>query len=91
MLQDKDRIFTNLYGLHDWGLKGALARGVWGPLGVWIFDDSPGSEALIDYALFAGPRATPPAIGNDRVDLLKGHDLTEDLWAVPVPALERDT
>ena len=23
MLGDKDRIFTNLYGLHDWGLKGA--------------------------------------------------------------------
>ncbi|OYW61500.1 MAG: NADH-quinone oxidoreductase subunit F [Azorhizobium sp. 32-67-21] len=29
MLQDKDRIFTNLYGYHDWGLKGALARGNW--------------------------------------------------------------
>ena len=29
MLQDKDRIFTNLYGAHDWRLKGALARGVW--------------------------------------------------------------
>ena len=29
MLQDKDRIFTNLYGQHDFGLKGAQARGVW--------------------------------------------------------------
>jgi NADH-quinone oxidoreductase subunit F len=29
MLQDKDRIFTNLYGLHDVGLKGAMARGAW--------------------------------------------------------------
>jgi NADH-quinone oxidoreductase subunit F len=29
MLQDKDRIFTNLYGLHDWGLDGARARGAW--------------------------------------------------------------
>jgi NADH-quinone oxidoreductase subunit F len=29
MLADKDRIFTNLYGRHDWGLKGARARGVW--------------------------------------------------------------
>jgi NADH-quinone oxidoreductase subunit F len=29
MLQDKDRIFTNLYGLHDWGLKGARSRGSW--------------------------------------------------------------
>ena len=29
MLADQDRIFTNLYGLHDWGLKGAMARGAW--------------------------------------------------------------
>jgi NADH-quinone oxidoreductase subunit F len=29
MLADKDRIFKNLYGLHDWGLKGARARGAW--------------------------------------------------------------
>src|SRR5690349_1841514 len=29
MLADKDRIFTNLYGLHDWGLAGACARGSW--------------------------------------------------------------
>ena len=29
MLRDKDRIFTNLYGQEDPGLKGALARGDW--------------------------------------------------------------
>ena len=29
MLSDKDRIFTNLYGLHDWGLAGAKQRGCW--------------------------------------------------------------
>ena len=29
MLADKDRIFTNLYGLHDWGLAGARKRGAW--------------------------------------------------------------
>ena len=29
MLQDKDRIFTNLYGLQDTGLTGAKARGDW--------------------------------------------------------------
>jgi len=29
MLSDKDRIFTNLYGFHDSGLKGAQARGDW--------------------------------------------------------------
>ncbi len=29
MLEDKDRIFTNIYGIHDWGLEGALKRGSW--------------------------------------------------------------
>ncbi|HSG32892.1 MAG TPA: NADH-quinone oxidoreductase subunit NuoF [Sphingomonadaceae bacterium] len=29
MLQDKDRIFTNLYGFQHWGLKAAQARGDW--------------------------------------------------------------
>jgi len=28
-LKDEDRIFTNLYGRHDYRLKGALARGDW--------------------------------------------------------------
>ncbi len=29
MLQDKDRIFTNIYGMHDRSLAGAKARGHW--------------------------------------------------------------
>ncbi|MGV8856056.1 MAG: NADH-quinone oxidoreductase subunit NuoF [Devosia sp.] len=29
MLADKDRIFTNLYGQHDWTLAGARERGAW--------------------------------------------------------------
>ncbi len=29
VLQDKDRIFTNLYGLHDPGLEAAKMRGAW--------------------------------------------------------------
>ncbi len=29
MLQDKDRIFTNLYGLHDYRLEAAKQRGAW--------------------------------------------------------------
>lgn len=29
MLQDRDRIFTNIYGFHDRSLKGAMARGSW--------------------------------------------------------------
>lgn len=28
-LNDDDRIFTNLYGRHDWRLKGAMKRGDW--------------------------------------------------------------
>ncbi len=29
MLQDQDRIFTNIYGMHDRTLAGARARGHW--------------------------------------------------------------
>ncbi len=29
MLRDQDRIFTNLYGLGEPGLRGALSRGDW--------------------------------------------------------------
>src|SRR5579862_7415725 len=29
MLADRDRIFTNLYGLEDWTLEGARSRGAW--------------------------------------------------------------
>jgi NADH-quinone oxidoreductase subunit F len=29
MLQDRDRIFTNLYGFHDWRLAAARKRGDW--------------------------------------------------------------
>ena len=29
MLRDEDRIFTNLYGIHDWRLAGAQKRGDW--------------------------------------------------------------
>ena len=29
MLSDADRIFTNLYGIHDWRLDAAKRRGNW--------------------------------------------------------------
>jgi len=29
MLRDQDRIFRNLYGMQDWRLEGARARGLW--------------------------------------------------------------
>lgn len=28
-LADEDRVFTNLYGRHDWRLKGSMRRGDW--------------------------------------------------------------
>ncbi|MDR3495534.1 MAG: NADH-quinone oxidoreductase subunit NuoF [Ancalomicrobiaceae bacterium] len=37
MLQDKDRIFTNIYGIQDKSLKGAMSRGLWD-----------GTKAIID-------------------------------------------
>lgn len=45
-LKDEDRIFTNLYGRHDWGIEGAEARGDWYKTkniiqkgGPWIVDE----------------------------------------------------
>src|SRR3569623_3416439 len=45
ILQDKDRIFTNLYGLQDWRLEAARKRGAWNATadmiacgGPWIVD-----------------------------------------------------
>ena len=55
MLADKDRIFTNLYGFHDWGLAGARSRGGWsgtkailekGQMGV-EFAQKLGEEAIV--------------------------------------------
>ncbi|GAB5469040.1 MAG: NADH-quinone oxidoreductase subunit NuoF [Rhodospirillales bacterium] len=45
MLQDKDRIFTNLYGQDDWGLEGAERRGIWSEIPT-ILDL--GHEKIID-------------------------------------------
>src|SRR5471032_1877593 len=45
ILEDKDRIFLNLYGFHDWGLEAAKKRGAWNATpdmmalgGAWIID-----------------------------------------------------
>jgi NADH-quinone oxidoreductase subunit F len=53
MLADKDRIFTNLYGQQDWGLKGALARGQWD--GTKGFIDK-GRDWIIDQMKASGLR-----------------------------------
>ena len=44
MLDDKDRIFTNLYGIHDWTLEGARKRGDWdGTPASWRAGGTPSS------------------------------------------------
>ncbi|MEO1199471.1 MAG: NADH-quinone oxidoreductase subunit NuoF, partial [Pseudomonadota bacterium] len=53
MLQDKDRIFTNLYGRDDWGLDGARRRGQWD--GVKGFLDN-GRDWVIDQIKASGLR-----------------------------------
>ena len=53
MLSDRDRIFTNLYGQYDWGLKGALARGDWHGTASIL---SRGRDALIEEMKASGLR-----------------------------------
>ena len=53
MLQDKDRIFTNIYGIHDRSLKGAMARGQWD--GTKRLIDQ-GSDWIIDQIKASGLR-----------------------------------
>jgi len=53
MLSDKDRIFTNLYGAHDWHLAGARARGAWDNTKA-ILDKGP--DGIIDEMKKSGLR-----------------------------------
>jgi len=53
MLDDKDRIFTNLYGFQDWGLEGALARGDWDDTKALL---AAGPDAIIDVIKASGLR-----------------------------------
>ena len=52
MLADRDRIFTNLYGLHDRGLKGAMQRGRWDGTKVIL---EQGRDWIIDEMKKSGP------------------------------------
>ena len=53
MLSDQDRIFTNLYGLHDAGLAGARARGDWDGTAALI---AKGREAIVEEIKTSGLR-----------------------------------
>ncbi len=53
MLKDQDRIFTNLYGIHDWKLAGAKSRGVWDNTKALI---EMGQDGIIDAMKESGLR-----------------------------------
>jgi len=53
MLQDKDRIYKNLYGQHSWKLKAARARGAWDGTKEMI---ARGHDAIIDEVKESGLR-----------------------------------
>ncbi len=53
MLQDKDRIYTNLFGQHDWRLAGARARGDWDGTAALL---AKGRDAIIDEVKNSGLR-----------------------------------
>jgi NADH-quinone oxidoreductase subunit F len=53
VLHDRDRIFTNLYGQHDWRLAGARARGDWDGTAAILLR---GREAIIDEMKASGLR-----------------------------------
>jgi len=53
MLADKDRIFTNLYGQHDWRLQAARARGDWDGTAAII---ARGRDAIIEDMKTSGLR-----------------------------------
>ena len=53
MLDDKDRIFTNLYGMHDRSLKGARARGHWDGTAGYIQN---GRDWVVDQIKASGLR-----------------------------------
>jgi len=53
MLEDKDRIFKNLYGFHDWRLKAARDRGAWDGAKAMI---EKGHEAVIEEVKASGLR-----------------------------------
>ncbi len=52
-LLDKDRIFTNVYGFQDWGLKAAQARGDWDKTAALM---KRGQDAIIEEIKASGLR-----------------------------------
>ncbi len=59
---------------------------LWGDLGVWIYDPSPGNDRVIDYQL-ESPLRTPMSVGNKRMETFRDRDLRPDLPSIEQPAL----
>ncbi len=53
MLKDQDRIFTNLYGMHDRSLKGAMKRGHWDGTAALI---ARGRDTIVEQVKASGLR-----------------------------------
>ena len=53
MLKDQDRIFTNLYGMHDRSLAGAKTRGQWNGTAGFL---AQGRDWIIDQVKASGLR-----------------------------------
>ena len=53
MLKDQDRIFTNLYGMHDRSLAGAKKRGQWNGTAGFL---AQGRDWIIDQVKASGLR-----------------------------------
>ncbi len=64
----------------------AFAR-LWSRLEVWIYDASSGSERVVDYALWTGPRTVPSSVSKGRVARLKKTDLRPQLTAIRAPTM----
>ncbi len=59
---------------------------LWGRLGIWVFDPSPGNERIVDYELQA-PLRVPMSVGGERMDTFKECDLREELPHIEQPVL----
>ena len=66
-------------------LMRSLAR-IWGRWGIWVYDDTPGNERVIEYELDA-PAAVPAAVGGLRMDTFRRLDLRPELSRISQPTL----
>lgn len=62
------------------------ARG-WSKMETWVFDDSPGADKIVEYAMDWGPRTVSRRTSGHRVSLLAGRDLRPRLSEIRAPTL----